>query len=156
MKINLCRVDERLIHGQVMTAWVKKFWIKKIILVDDELASDDFMKEVLALSAPSGVKVEVRSVEDTLQTVNASQNDESTLLLFKEVKYAYELYKIGFDMKELNIGNVGSSPVRKAITTQVYMSEEEKNMCREMNEKGVYVYIQKLPQDSQVDVMTKI
>ena len=156
MKINLCRVDERLIHGQVMTAWVKKCWIKKIILVDDELASDDFMKEVLALSAPSGVKVEVRSVEDTLQTINSSDSDESTLLLFKEVKFAYELYKVGYDLKELNIGNIGSSPIRKAITNQVYMSEEEKAMCREMNDKGVYVYIQKLPQDSQVDVMTKI
>ena len=156
MKINLCRVDERLIHGQVMTAWVKKCWIKKIILVDDELASDDFMKEVLALSAPSGVKVEVRSVEDALQTINGSDSDESTLLLFKEVRYAYELYKVGYDLKELNIGNIGSSPVRKAITNQVYMSEEEKAMCREMNDKGVYVYIQKLPQDSQVDVMTKI
>ena len=59
-------------------------------------------------------------------------------------------------MKELNIGNVGSSPGRKAVTTQVYLSEEEKKMCRELNENGVYVYIQKLPQDSQVDVMTKI
>ena len=156
MKINLCRVDERLIHGQVMTAWVKKCWIKKIILVDDELASDDFMKEVLALSAPSGVKVEVRSVEDTLQTINSSDSDESTLLLFKEVKFAYELYKVGYELKELNIGNIGSSPIRKAITNQVYMSEDEKAMCRELNEKGVYVYIQKLPQDSQVDVMTKI
>ena len=156
MKINLCRVDERLIHGQVMTAWVKKCWIKNIILVDDELASDDFMKEVLALSAPSGVKVEVRSVEDTLQTINSSDSDESTLLLFKEVKFAYELYKVGYDLKELNIGNIGSSPIRKAITNQVYMSEDEKAMCRELNEKGVYVYIQKLPQDSQVDVMTKI
>ena len=156
MNIALCRVDERLIHGQVMTAWVKKLWIKKIILVDDELASDDFMKEVLALSAPSGVKVEVRSVEDTLSTINASQTDESTLLLFKEVKFAYELFKVGYDLKELNIGNVGSSPIRKAITTQVYLSEEEKSMCRELNENGVYVYIQKLPQDSQVDVMTKI
>ena len=156
MKINLCRVDERLIHGQVMTAWVKKCWIKKIILVDDELASDDFMKEVLVLSAPSGVKVEVRSVEDTLQTINSSDSDESTLLLFKEVKFAYELYKVGYDLKELNIGNIGSSPIRKAITNQVYMSEDEKAMCRELNEKGVYVYIQKLPQDSQVDVMTKI
>ncbi|MBR3251353.1 MAG: PTS sugar transporter subunit IIB [Erysipelotrichaceae bacterium] len=156
MKINLCRVDERLIHGQVMTAWVKKCWIKKIILVDDELARDDFMKEVLALSAPSGVKVEVRSVEDTLQTINSSDSDESTLLLFKEVKFAYELYKVGYDLKELNIGNIGSSPIRKAITNQVYMSEDEKAMCRELNEKGVYVYIQKLPQDSQVDVMTKI
>ena len=139
-----------------MTAWVKKCWIKKIILVDDELASDDFMKEVLSLSAPSGVKVEVRSVEDTLKTVTESESDESTLLLFKEIKYAYELFKIGFDLKELDIGNVGSSPVRKAITNQVYVSEEEKQMCREMNEKGVYVYIQKLPQDSQVDIMTKI
>ena len=156
MKINLCRVDERLIHGQVMTAWVKKCWIKKIVLVDDELASDDFMKEVLALSAPSGVKVEVRSVEDTLQTINSSDSDESTLLLFKEVKFAYELYKVGYDLKELNIGNIGSSQIRKAITNQVYMSEDEKAMCRELNEKGVYVYIQKLPQDSQVDVMTKI
>jgi mannose/fructose/N-acetylgalactosamine-specific phosphotransferase system component IIB len=156
MKINLCRVDERLIHGQVMTAWVKKCWIKKIILVDDELASDDFMKEVLALSAPSGVKVEVRSVEDTLQIINSSDSDESTLLLFKEVKFAYELYKVGYDLKELNIGNIGSSPIRKAITNQVYMSEDEKAMCRELNGKGVYVYIQKLPQDSQVDVMTKI
>ena len=156
MKISLCRVDERLIHGQVMTAWVKKCWIKKIILVDDELASDDFMKEVLALSAPSGVKVEVRGVEDTLQTINSSEGDESTLLLFKEIRFAYELFKVGYDLKELNIGNVGSSPVRKAITNQVYLSEEEKNMCRELNENGVYVYIQKLPQDSQVDVMTKI
>ncbi len=156
MKINLCRVDERLIHGQVMTAWVKKHWIKKIILIDDELASDDFMKEVLSLSAPSGVKVEVRSVEDALQTINGSDSDESTLLLFKEIKFAYELYKVGYDLKELNIGNVGSSPIRKAITNQVYLSEAEKDMCRQLNEKGVYVYIQKLPQDSQVDVMTKI
>ena len=156
MKINLVRVDERLIHGQVMTAWVKKLWIRKIILVDDELASDDFMKEVLSLSAPSGVKVEVRSVEDTISAIQGSDSDESTLLLFKEVKFAYELKKVGYDMKELNIGNVGSSPIRKAVTTQVYLSEEEKRMCRELNDDGVYVYIQKLPQDSQVDVITKI
>ena len=156
MKVNLARVDERLIHGQVMTAWVKKLWIKKIILVDDELAGDDFMKEVLALSAPTGVKVEVRSVEDALSTINGSDSEESTLLLFKEIKYAYELKKIGYDLKELNIGNVGSSPVRKAITNQVFLSQEEKDMCRELNENGVYVYIQKLPQDSQVDVITKI
>ena len=156
MKINLARVDERLIHGQVMTAWVKKLWIKKIILVDDEMAQDDFMKEVLSLSAPSGVKVEVRSVEDTLSAINESDTDESTLLLFKEILYAYDLYKVGYDLKELNIGNVGSNAVRKAITNQVYLSEEEKKMCRELNDNGVYVYIQKLPQDSQVDVMTKI
>lgn len=156
MNISLVRVDERLIHGQVMTAWVKSCWIKKIILVDDELARDDFMKEVLALSAPSGVRVEVRNVEDTLAAINNSTSEESTLLLFKEIKYAYNLYRSGYKFDELDIGNIGSSSIRKAITREVYMSEEEKNMCREMHENGIYVYIQKLPQDLQVDVMTKI
>lgn len=61
MNVCLARVDERLIHGQVMTAWVKKAWIKKIMLVDDEIVKDDFMKEVLSMSAPAGVKVEVCS-----------------------------------------------------------------------------------------------
>lgn len=60
-KASFARVDERLIHGQVMTAWVKKYWIKKIILVDDEIVQDSFMQEVLSMSAPQGVKVEVRS-----------------------------------------------------------------------------------------------
>ena len=51
-KASFARVDERLIHGQVMTAWVKKYWIKKIILVDDEIVQDSFMQEVLSMSAP--------------------------------------------------------------------------------------------------------
>lgn len=63
-KASFARVDERLIHGQVMTAWVKKYWIKKIILVDDEIVQDSFMQEVLSMSAPQGVKVEVRSAAD--------------------------------------------------------------------------------------------
>ena len=62
MKVTLARVDERLIHGQVMTAWCKKCWIKTIILVDKEIAQDEFMISVLEMSAPAGVKVIVKSV----------------------------------------------------------------------------------------------
>lgn len=156
MNISLIRVDERLIHGQVMTAWVKKCWIKKIILIDNELANDDFMREVLPMSAPSGVKVEVRTVDDAYNVITADESDESTLILFKEIKYAYEFYKTGYKYKELDIGNVGSSAIRKAITREVYLSETEKDMCRELNQNGIHVYIQKLPQDNQVDVMEKI
>lgn len=61
MSVELARVDERLIHGQVMTAWVEHFWIQRIVLVDDELAQDEFMKQVLAMSAPAGVTVDVKT-----------------------------------------------------------------------------------------------
>ena len=66
MKVTLARVDERLIHGQVMTAWCKKCWIKTIILVDKEIAQDEFMISVLEMSAPAGVKVIVKSPSDAV------------------------------------------------------------------------------------------
>lgn len=150
------RVDERLIHGQVMTSWVKKYWIKKIILVDDDIVQDDFMKDVLVLSAPQGVKVEVRSAADTAAALENEKAEENTMLLFKDLRYVQLLVKYGFPLKELNIGNIGSAPGRKAITREVYVSEEEKEILRELSGKEIFVYIQKLPQDAQVDVMKKI
>lgn len=156
MNVCFARVDERLIHGQVMTSWVKKYWVKKIILVDDDIVQDDFMKEVLALSAPQGVKVEVRSAADAAAAITEDNTDENTMLLFKELKYVRLLVNYGYPLKELDIGNIGSAPGRKAITREVYVSDEEKEILRELNQKNIFVYIQKLPQDAQVDVMKKI
>jgi len=156
MKVCFARVDERLIHGQVMTAWVKKYWIKRIILVDDDIVQDEFMKEVLALSAPQGVTVEVRSAADTADVLERDSTDENTMLLFKELRYVKLLVNYGYPLEELNIGNIGSAPGRKQFTREVYVSDKEKEIFRELNQKNVFVYIQKLPQDAQVDVMKKL
>lgn len=117
-KASFARVDERLIHGQVMTAWVKKYWIKKIILVDDEIVQDSFMQEVLSMSAPQGVKVEVRSAADAAAELGEDTSDDNVMLLFKELKYAGLLVNYGYPLEELDIGNIGSAPGRKAITKE--------------------------------------
>lgn len=70
MKVTLARVDERLIHGQVMTAWCKKCWIKTIILVDKEIAQDEFMISVLEMSAPAGVKDISKANEQLYDTID--------------------------------------------------------------------------------------
>ena len=141
-KASFARVDERLIHGQVMTAWVKKYWIKKIILVDDEIVQDSFMQEVLSMDAAAELS------EDT--------SEDNIMLLFKELKYAGLLVNYGYPLEELDIGNIGSAPGRKAITKEVYISDAEKDIVRGLHEKNINVYIQKLPQDAQVDIMKKI
>lgn len=156
MKVNLIRVDERLIHGQVMTSWCKKHWIKRIILIDDEIAQDEFMASVLEMSAPAGVKVSAMTVLDAANELTNDSSDISTLLLFKDLKCVLDLVNSGYQMKELDIGNIGSSPVRKPLTREVYISEDEKSILRKLIENGVHVYIQKLPQDNQVDVKDKI
>ena len=152
MRISLARVDERLIHGQVMTSWVKKCWIKTIILVDDEIVKDDFMKEVLSLSAPQGVSVEVRSVLETAELYRNDASDTSTMLLFKELSYVLDCVNHGVEFDALNIGNIGSSPTRKPFTKEVYLSDKAVDIVKELISKGMYVYIQKLPQNLEQDV----
>ena len=56
-EIVLCRIDSRLIHGQVMTKWVNQVQANKIVVISDELAADDFLRSIYLMAAPSGVEV---------------------------------------------------------------------------------------------------
>ena len=61
----LARVDDRLIHGQVMTAWMKTYPATQIVIADDGVAKDEFMISVLETAAPAGVRVRVFGVDKT-------------------------------------------------------------------------------------------
>ena len=153
MNILLSRIDERLIHGQVMTRWITGLYVTRIILIDDTIAKDDFMVDVLMLSAPVGVDVQVMSVDDAVKFIASDDSSTKTMLLFKDIRYVKALADAGFLVPRLNIGNIGSSPIRKGVTREVFMSPEEQNMARELCEKGMYIYIQKLPSDKEQDIM---
>ena len=63
MNIVATRVDERLIHGQVMASWSKRLQLARIVVVDNQIAKDDFMKTVLSMSAPAGMQIDILSVK---------------------------------------------------------------------------------------------
>lgn len=153
MNILLSRIDERLIHGQVMTRWITGLYITRIILIDDTIAKDDFMVDVLLLSAPVGVEVKVMSVDDAVKFITVDDSPAKTMLLFKDIRYVKALADAGFLVPRLDIGNIGSSPIRKGVTREVFMSPEEQAMAKELCEKGMYIYIQKLPSDKEQDLM---
>lgn len=153
MNILLSRIDERLIHGQVMTRWITGLYITRIILIDDTIAKDDFMVDVLLLSAPVGVEVKVMSVDDAVKFIAVDDSSAKTMLLFKDIRYVKALADAGFLVPKLDIGNIGSSPIRKGVTREVFMSPEEQAMAKELCEKGMYIYIQKLPSDKEQDLM---
>ena len=153
MNILLSRIDERLIHGQVMTRWITGLYITRIILIDDTIAKDDFMVDVLFLSAPVGVEVKVMTVDDAVKFIAVDDSSAKTMLLFKDIRYVKALADAGFLVPRLDIGNIGSSPIRKGVTREVFMSPEEQAMAKELCEKGMYIYIQKLPSDKEQDLM---
>ena len=62
MTLKLVRVDDRLIHGQVVAIWLKALNAKRIVIVDDRTARDEFLREVITLSSPPGVPVEIHEL----------------------------------------------------------------------------------------------
>lgn len=152
MDIVFARLDERLVHGQVMTSWAKHFQIKKIVICDDDLVKDSFTCEVLSLAAPSGVVVMVKSVEDTLKAIASDDTSTKTMLLFKNLQYVLDLVTGGFDLKRINIGNMGSSPSRNELTRRMFMSSEEKEIVKKIQKKQVDIYLQMLYTDPEVNI----
>ena len=73
MSIALTRVDFRLIHGQVITRWLKQCDINEIVTVDTALSKDEFMQDVFKMAAPKGVRIRILSVEEA---VAAQENGE--------------------------------------------------------------------------------
>ena len=158
MKIVMCRVDERLGHGQVIASWAKILSIRSILVIDDQLAKDSFMGTVLSMAAPSGVKVELVSVEQAAARIEKEGVAEgmNTMLLFKSPQFALALVEKGVHLKELNIGNMGAGPSRKAVSRNVYASPAEVEIFRKLLDMGVDVYLQMVQQESRVSIASKL
>jgi len=144
--IDLIRVDFRMIHGQVITQWVKKFATQYIIAVDNELAKDDFMQEVYKMAAPRGVKVEIVTVEKAISKQKAGEFEtKNTLVLFRTVKALSEAVNAGFDVKIIQIGGLGGGPGRKAVSNAITLDHADAEMLKQIAAKGIEVYFQTTP-----------
>lgn len=156
MSIVANRVDERLVHGQIMTSWAKHLQLKSVLVVDDGLSKDSFMASVLALAAPAGLDIRVLSVTDAASAVEQEETAGATMLLFKRIDQAEALAKVLQDsahpLGELNIGNIGSAPGRVQVTKNVFLSPEDKASLENLQGMGVDVFLQMLYTDPRTPV----
>ena len=79
MKINLVRIDDRLIHGQVATVWSKEANAQRIIICSDEVAKDQIRKTLLLQVGPPGVKVSVVDVAKAVRVYNNPKYEKDTV-----------------------------------------------------------------------------
>lgn len=149
--ISLTRIDARLVHGQVATAWTRGLGADNIVVVDDETADDDFVVDILNMALPQGVKLDVYHVEDAakLWKENGFPSGK-TILLFKTVAGAYAGFKAGIDYKELDLGQAPKIKDRINVCGTVCMNRDEFNKLCEIEDAGVKVYFQAVPYEPQI------
>lgn len=158
--IKLARVDFRLMHGQVVTNWIKQVSADAILIVDDKLASDKFLAQVFLMAAPPGVKISIKSMKKAIQGAKENKYGGLKLLvLFKSIENAKKAYDNGFPLKELQIGGLGSGSDKAEsdsdkimISNEIFLSKEEANMLEEMNDNGLKITLQVTPKDPLVEL----
>lgn len=150
-EIKLVRIDFRLMHGQVVTNWIRQVSADSILIVDDKLAADKYLAQVFLMAAPPGIKVAIRSIE---KAVAGFQNDvfkdKKMLVLFKSVENAKKAFDLGFPLKDLQVGGLGSGTDKAMISNELSLSKIEASMLQEIQSKGVTVTLQVTPKDSLI------
>ncbi len=141
----LVRIDDRLIHGQVIAVWCRHKSFKRIIILDDAVAKDTFMQQVLRMAAPQNMTVEAMEVDTNIDLLNNLHNKDSIMLIMKTPLTAKRLLDAGLEYSELNIGGIGMGPGRKNVFKNISMSEEEKGLLKEISDKGVEITLLTVP-----------
>lgn len=149
--IVLARIDDRLIHGQVMTAWMKTRPAKRILVIDDKVAADAFMIEVIELAAPTGVKVDVYSCDQAIEALKDGM-DTPTILLAKVPDTYKRLMDGGIALGEINLGGMGMAPGRKTLYKNIAASEVERSVMKGFLAQGIDIKIQIIPSENCIEI----
>lgn len=152
MSVVLFRIDDRLIHGQVMTAWTKVYQSTNIICADDDTAKNEMICSIMKMAVPSDYQVQILTVDKTAETVKAEPEKKRIIVLAKTPAAMLELAKADIGMKELNVGNIGQGPGRKAIVRSTQVSLEEFKQLQDIEAMGIKVYFQAYPDGKSVNL----
>lgn len=152
-EIVLTRIDDRLIHGQVMTAWVKKTRANQILIIDEEVAKDDFMSEILKMSAPSGIDIIVKGLEDAVTFLKAQESENKRLIILVKAPVTIDaLVKNDIAIDKLVVGGMGAKANRRVLYKNISASDEERITFKQLIDQGIPVVIHIIPDQKETDL----
>lgn len=149
------RIDDRLIHGQVMTAWVHTKDANEIVVVDDEVANDEFLIMIMKSVIPENIKLKILSIDESVSYLKEDDNYDSSnrvIVLAKNPKTVYRLITQGVVIKKLNVGGMGANKERKKLFRNIAVTNEERELFGKIIANDVEVEIQVIPDDKSVDI----
>lgn len=147
----LARIDSRLLHGQVATAWTKTTQPTRIIVVSDTVAKDDLRKKLIQQAAPPGVKAHVVPVHKMIELAKDDQHfgGQRALLLFENPQDALRAVEGGVPLETINVGSMAHSPGKVQPNKVLAFSQDDIDTFTKLKELGLKFDVRKVPNDSK-------
>ena len=141
------RIDSRLIHGQVIEAWLPHLRVKRVVVADDDAAVDPLAKAAYGLAVPAEVELVLGAVKG-IDFKKLASDGVPTLVLFREVKSAVAAREWGLPDGMLNVGNVHSGPGRVSVSRSVYLDPSDSSALAALAQSGMTVRVQAVPSET--------
>lgn len=145
--ISLSRIDSRLIHGQVIEAWLPFLKVDRVVVADEAAAHDDLARVAYEMAVPPEVEVVLAPVEK-LDYRALAADKVRTLLLFRDVKAAVIAREHGLPNGTLNLGNVHAGPGRVAVSRSVFLDDADQQALSQLSRGGMNVQVQAVPSEA--------
>lgn len=150
MSIVLARIDSRLVHGQVLEAWVPYVNADCIVVANDEVAGTSFQRMVMQAAMPSSIKLIIGTLEEAagiLSSTNLLRN--RVLLLFTSSDDALRARQLGVSYTKLNLGNMHSSAGKDRYTCTIALDQQDIETLQQVEDQGVTIVSQCVPADRE-------
>ena len=152
--IALLRVDNRLLHGQILEAWVPRLKVTRVVVADDEAAASPLAKAAMTLCLPPHLEATVEPLAAVDWAALAAAK-ERVIVLLREVDGLARAVAGGLlagQAAEVNLGNVHHAPGRTPVTPSVFLSEAELEGLRRLAAGGFRVEARAVPLDAPIDL----
>ena len=153
MSILLNGIDERLIHGQILSSWIRKYRVELLVVLDDSLADDPFAQSVFTMAMSKDVDVLFMALQPGIRWLQEHMADQMrTMVLFRNLSSFHRAFHLGYTAEALNIGSMIAGPHRKRLTIDVFATAEEIQMMKELLISGVSIQMQVVETETRTDV----
>ncbi|GMR04735.1 MAG: PTS sugar transporter subunit IIB [Thermodesulfobacteriota bacterium] len=145
--IALVRIDDRLLHGQVLCAWAPYAHADMLVVVSDEAAGDAIVEELMCSCALDGLDVVVKRVDDVAGFMSGDYiADKKVIIIFSGLKDAERAFKEGLRFSSLNIGNIHHDSDGRTISSSVIIDHEDEEILERFLARGVSIDIRNAPE----------
>ena len=145
------RVDNRLIHGQVVQAWLPKIKTDKVLVISKQAAHNTFMAKMMRLALPQGYALDILEAAKALETLKNDQ-EKKVFLLVEDLTQLLELVEQGLVLQKVNIGNTQYEEGKKEFAAGVYFGKEDLAIISKLKNRSIVFSIKALPSSLEAKI----
>lgn len=150
----LARIDSRLLHGQVATAWTKTVQPTRIIVVSDAVTKDELRRKLIQQAAPPGIKAHVVPIDQMIKLSKDNEHfgGQRAMLLFENPQDLLRAIEGGVPLKTINVGSMAHSAGKVQPNKVLAFSQDDIDTFNKLKEAGLEFDVRKVPNDAKANM----